>query len=197
MENNYNEINWLIDENLKLIKIIYKNSKKHFLIKKDFLLKERNTYKKELAFNKERIKRRKKIYKSFTFNIKPYITQLMFNLNHLIKYNMCNDIANNTNLNCWEFDRLRNGEKKTITNLQNAITFYRDAIAHPEHYHSKPSPRANPEYPENYPDLYFDIYPNEKNNDFTFKISEWKLLLIWDINKYLTNLKLNFKKLIE
>ena len=30
MENNYNEINWLIDENLKLIKIIYKNSKKHF-----------------------------------------------------------------------------------------------------------------------------------------------------------------------
>ena len=52
---------------------------------------------------------------------------------------MCNDIANNTNLNCWEFDRLRNGEKKTITNLQNAITFYRDAIAHPEHYQDRKS----------------------------------------------------------
>lgn len=186
---------WILIETEEIIKIILNKSYKHKLLwKKQTEYIEKNRERKDYEFEIELNKRRKKIYNSH-FKIKPRITQLIINLNHIIQY----DIAKkeNINLKLWNFTRLKNGNPKKITKIIDAIIFFRDYLVHPEHFSennlpSSRSPRSRPSYPDNYSNMYYMTY--EQENDYIFQFAEVKILLIWDIKTYIKEVKKSYKK---
>jgi hypothetical protein len=119
--------------------------------------------------------------------IKPFFTQLIFNLCHIFKFEGFQEF--DQPLKNGAFIRIKYKKRPEVNCLKTAIEFFRDAIAHPEHSSSLPSPRAFPGKVDVRPTSY--AYTIKDGDDFYFQIADGKVYMKSDILFSLNELKKN------
>lgn len=184
METNIYEIAGVINECFYYLNRIEYQSKQLFSIDKTYLNLPRSTYEENIKFEREMRYFLNKCRKR-QVNLKPLFTQLILDMNYLFKFSLFSDYSQK--LKCGDFVRLKRGKEVKVTNLKAGITFFRDAITHPEHETDDPSPRSWPEFPDIKINHYGAFF--EEDGNTCFQIGKGKISFAADIRPCFKNLK--------
>jgi hypothetical protein len=111
--------------------------------------------------------------------IKWYFILLIFDLKYLLFF-----YPSEEKIKLWKFKRFKNGKIKPVEKFNEAITFFRDAIAHPEDFKNKSSPSKFTRDKNSWR-LDFCYFWKTELNDYLFQIADWQILIKWDIINYL------------
>jgi hypothetical protein len=117
--------------------------------------------------------------------MKPYFTKLILDLSHILSFELFENYP--VNLSIGSFIRLKRGNTIQVSTLKDGIIFFRDALVHPEHSETSPSPRNLPQHPQSYNN--YEFFTEEENDDYAFIIAEGKIYLKKDIQICLKNLE--------
>lgn len=191
MKGNLREIAGIINECFYYFNRIHYHAKKRYSFKESFTILPFEPLNPKSEWNKQRVIFTNKLNFNY-LKMKPFLTQIVVDLNHVFKFSIFDNYKQN--LSAGEFTRLRNGKHEPVKTLKDAITFFRDAIVHPEHYPEydppRPSPRSLPTIPYIYQNSYISVYPNTNKTDFYLQVGEVKIYLKADILKCLKKIKI-------